>query len=255
MKDIAFFSVIVLSLALFFGLLVDAIFRPKRGKLLSLLAGSIVLFAAVSMFAQQTITNNGIVYVAVPGQTNLVAQIPVSTTVVVTTAPATNISQMLGLGTGVGSILGTIQEALTDAQPFITNDMLHVNGGGLYNNSATHGKFGGFLAATIPGAIAAQTSVGFGGAYLDKQWLEANVNIQLGTTITIPLVGPVYGWIASGPDFNIKSHAIGGYNFTGVTKAWRLSPTWSFLLSGGVGDFSTIPGTDWVGSIGFAKNF
>ena len=177
---------------------------------------------------------------------------------------ATNLSGLLGLPLGVQGVFSSIQSALKDTVPFITNDALHVDMGALYNRHATFGRFGAFADAVIPGAIAAQTSVGFGGAYLDRQWLEANVNIQFGTTMTLPvlgsLIGPLYGWVATGPDYNLKTRSIGAYNFVGVL--WHkplpalplLGKNWNLLISGGAGDFSTIPGTTYEGSVGLAKN-
>lgn len=186
---------------------------------------------------------------------------PASVSAINAAVTPTNVFQWIGLPSGFQGVLGSIQGALNDAQPFIANDMLHLDVGGLYNRHATRGQYGGFIDALIPGAIAKQTSVGFGLAYLDNQWLEANVNLQLGTTMTLPVIGKLYAWVASGPDYNLKTRSIGAYNFAGALKAWKLPKlpllggNWNLLVSGGLGDFSTIPGTTYEGSLGLAKNF
>jgi hypothetical protein len=171
----------------------------------------------------------------------LSAQAQTTNTNTVATSP-TNIVQLLGLPTGLTQVGQAIGTALVDVEPFISNSIVQVDCGALYNSTDTKGKVGCFLDATIP--TTQQTAVGFGGAYLDSQWLDANVTLKLGTTVTkLPYIGPVYAWVASGPDYNFKTRSIGAYNFAGFTKQWDISKNWKLLADVGAGDISTVPGT------------
>ena len=168
--------------------------------------------------------------------------------------PATNLVQLLGLPSELTQVWNAAGTALSDVQPFISNSIVQVDTGALYDSSLAKGKVGCFLDATVP--TTQQTAVGFGGAYLDNTWLDANVTLKLGTTITkLPYIGPVYGWVASGPDYNFKTRSIGAYNFAGLSKSWDISKNWKLLADVGVGDITTVQGTVLLFGLSVNRHF
>lgn len=163
---------------------------------------------------------------------------------------ATNLIQLIGLSPSLQQIGSTILNAFTDAQPYISNDIVDLAAGGLYNKSLASGKFGGFLEADIP--TYQQMGIGVGAAYLDNTLFDATVNLKLGTTATLPVIGKVYMWAASGPDYAFahrvgkvtEAGGIGAYNFVGAEKDWDVGHGWVAGVNLGTGDISQISGLD-----------
>lgn len=173
--------------------------------------------------------------------------------VVTNSAPATNIVQLLGLPPTWSDIISVIGRGLVDAAPYIPNAVADLEVGGLYNSNDKNGKFGGFADLTLP--ITQQTGVGLGGAYLNDQVLAANVNIKLGTTTTLPLLGPVYTYMSSGPSYDFHAKAMGAYNFVGFIKKWAISDRLTFTTGLAVGDISTLPGVCLAGGTSITYHF
>ena len=120
------------------------------------------------------------------------------------------------------------------------------------NKGIPRGKIGGFLDASVP--VTQQSAIGFGGAYIGNQWFDATVNLKLGTTFQYPLVGKVYNFVASGPDWAFHSKyglqtGVGAYNFAGVEKTWDLSKKWNLTVGFAVGDISQLPGLTYAGGV------
>ena len=176
----------------------------------------------------------------------------------VSTAPMPNITASLGLNTNatMGKVASDFLAALADAQPYVSNNTYTIEAGMMYNGTLPKGQMGGFMDVQVP--VAGQTSIGFGGAYINDTWYDANIAAKVGTTINwitnTPLIGkyigPVYTYASSGPDWSFKTHSVGAYNVVGFIKAWDISSKWNLSIGGGPGDISTIPGTTWFGGFG-----
>ena len=172
--------------------------------------------------------------------------------------PPISLDKLTGVGISsntqvtIADVGGSILGALKDAQPYLSNGVYTIEMGGLYNSAAKNGRFGAFFDVQVP--IAGQASIGLGTAYQDSQWLEGSVSARVGTTVnwtkSIPLVGgwigPVYAYVESGPSYNLKTHAIGSYNFAGFIKRWDISKKFELTAGGAVGNISSIPGTDYA---------
>jgi len=185
---------------------------------------------------------------------------------------STNVGQLLGVPPSVIKGWNGFLGGLVDAAPYISNDIVNVDFGALYNSSDKHGKFGGYLAASVP--TSQQSAIGVGGFYLNNQLGNATVNLTLGTTVSnLPILGKVWTFASSGPDYDFtkdpstgKAFGIGAYNAFGVQKTWELNmaaagaiPTWYQNWSVGikVGGFniSTIPGLGEFGGLELVKHF
>jgi hypothetical protein len=181
----------------------------------------------------------------------------VETPGVLSTNTPSNFLQFAGASSSVQQLFSDASSVFYDAQPYITNDIVQFDAGILYNKAMASGsKLGGFADVNIP--TTQQLAIGFGGAYIGRQWLDATVNIKLGTTWSWPLIGKVYAWVAEGPDYNFQSKGIGAYSFAGVTKGWDVytgSKGQHLMLSAdvGVGDVSTFAGTDIL--LGLSVNY
>ena len=179
-------------------------------------------------------------------------------------APATNLLQSIGL-TSLGAGWSAFAAGFVDDAPYITNKIVSVDTGALYNSKDKQGKFGGYVAASIP--LTAQAEFSLGGFYLNKQIGNMEGNITLGTTVSNfmgvgKLLGPVYAFTAAGTDYNFakdpstgSAYGVGSYTAAGVEKNWHLSPTWNFALGYGVFNVSTIPGVGQFMNLKFTKNW
>jgi hypothetical protein len=246
----------------------------KAIKMISL----VIIATLLAVFNLQAQTTN------VTKTTNAVTG-AVTTTTVVTPAPAppatmpplvlpilptnaaasTNLGQVLGLPAGITAGWNTFLSGLVDASPYISNDIVNVDVGMLYNSSDKHGKVGAYLGASVP--TSQQTAIGIGGFYLDNHFGNATVNLQLGTTMSnVFLLGKVYTFIASGPDYDFskdpltgKAYGIGAYNAAGFEKSWDfggitpgVTPKWYqgwiFAIKAGVFNLSQVQGVgEFVG--------
>jgi hypothetical protein len=170
-----------------------------------------------------------------------------------TNYPSTNVLQLLGFGTNVSGAVSVLEEGLIDAAPYITNDMLQVGIGPLYNGSDPKGKFGFFADATVP--IGTQAGFGITGAYLNSSFLCGSMNLKLGTTVTLPVIGPVFTSIYSGPQYDFQTRSIGAYSFAGAIKKFDLNPGLDLIVGGGVGNISTLPGVCIAGEVKLCWHF
>lgn len=173
---------------------------------------------------------------------------------------STNLGQTLSIPPSVITLWNQLGTALNDTKPYFSNDIGNFALGGLYDKAIPKGKLGMFAMATVPTSLVAsnQTSVGFAGCYLGKQWLDANVTLQLGTTVNkLPLLGSVYLYVASGPDYNFQTRSVGAFNFAGFQYNLfpHASKTWYFSINGGAGNVSTFPGTVWELGFQASKHF
>lgn len=176
---------------------------------------------------------------------------------------STNLVQLLGLPDSFNTALATVESGFVDAAPYISNGIVTLEAGGLYNASDKHGKFGGFLDLTVP--TSQQSGVGVGAGYLNGQLLDASVSLKLGTTTSLPLVGTVYAYISEGPDYNFQAKSIGNYGFVGFVKKFTLltkvDPTGKVIPSlvgtfgAGVGNVSTLPGETIAFGASLTKTF
>ena len=181
-----------------------------------------------------------------------------STNAAPTNAPApfqssSNWMQLIGLPPALQAGLSTIGAGLLDAEPYISNKVASIETGAFYDSSLSKGKLGFFLDGSVP--LTQQTGVGIGGAYLGNHWLDATVNLQLGTTVTIPYLGQVYSYVSSGPEYDFNAKTLGAYNFAGAIKKFDLSKTWTLTVGAGAGDISTLKGTVIAGGLSLTKKF
>lgn len=154
---------------------------------------------------------------------------------------ASNFLQYFHIPQPIQNAFSALGQGLNDAQPYIGNKVFAIEAGTLYNSGDKKGKFGGFLDVTVP--ISQQVGVGIAGGYLNGHWLDASVNVQLGTTISLPYVGDVFGYIADGPEYDFQAKSLGAYNFAGAIKKFPISKTSTFTIGAAVGNISTLPGT------------
>lgn len=172
-----------------------------------------------------------------------------------------NLGQLLGLSpsaTQLGSDFGAF---FVDAVPYVSNDIVNLQVGGLYDKSLAHGKIGGFADIGVP--ISQQASLGFGGAYIGKQWFDGTVNLKLGSTFTWPVIGkwigPVYHAVSSGPDYDFHTTkgqtAIGAFNMMDSIKKFDISKKVTLQLDFGIGEETHLPGVLLAGSTILSYHF
>lgn len=153
------------------------------------------------------------------------------------TAPKTNILQVLSAPQWLQSAF----VSLADDAPYISNQVVMLEVGALYNNSLKE-KFGAFADLRIP--TSQQTSVGLASGYLDNQILFGSVTFQIGTTTTIPIVGQVYAFVEDGPAWDFKDKEAANYIFTGLEKKFDISKHWAATIGAGIGNISSIQGQE-----------
>lgn len=224
-----------------------------------LIALTVIALTALAIPTQaQTIkTSTGATVTVSPG-TNGSLSTNANVTVTTSTVTPTNISQLLGFSPSFQQLLSDATGVFNDVSPYITNDIVQIDTGILYNRAAKGGNLGAFADVNVP--VSQQANVGFGGAYLDNTWLDATINIKLGTTFNWPVVGKVYAWVASGPDYNFKEKQIGAYDFAGLFKTWDIYHNaggvgWNIGLNGGIGDISSFPGTCYLLGVSVNAHF
>ena len=175
-------------------------------------------------------------------QTNTQVLAPPSTNA----SSPTNLLGLLGGGGAGQQLWSDIENVFDDAQPYITNDIVNLDVVGLYDKSLTDGKFGVFSDVNVP--MTQQSAIGFGAGYINRTFMDATVNLKLGTTFNYPFIGKVYNWAGSGPDYNFKVRKIGAWNALGAQRTWSV---WSSSSSKeglnlsanvGVANESTVPG-------------
>lgn len=214
---------------------------------------------AVAAFAAITVA-----LASASAQTNTPAPAPAPATNAAVAAPATNLLQEIGL-TSLGAGWSAFSAGFVDVEPYISNKIVSIDTGLLYNKSDKQGKFGGYIAASIP--LTAQSEFCLGGFYLNKNIGNMEGSITLGTTVSNflgvgALLGPVYAWSAAGTDYNFakdpathSAYGVGSYTAAGVEKKFTLSKTWTFTPGFGVFNVSTIPGVGEMFNLKFTKRF
>lgn len=178
--------------------------------------------------------------------------------------PATNLLQSIGL-TSLGAGWSAFSQGFVDDLPYISNRVVSVTAGALYNPSDKHGKVGGFIGVSVP--MTSQTDLGLGGFYLNKQIGNAEASINLGMTVSNfmglgKLIGPVFTSTGAGPDYNFskdpatgKAFGTGSFIFSKTEKNFHVSKTWNLSFGAGPFNISTIPGVGWFGDVKLTKNF
>ena len=211
---------------------------------------------AVAAFAAITVA-----LASASAQTNSPAPAPATNAAA---APATNLLQSIGL-TSLGAGWSAFAAGFVDNEPYISNKIVSVDTGLLYNKSDKQGKFGSYIAASIP--LTAQSEFALGGFYLNKNVGNMEGSISLGTTVSNflgvgALLGPVYAWTAAGTDYNWarnpntgSAYGVGSYTAAGVEKKFTLSKTWVFTPGFGFFNVSTIPGVGEMVNLKFTKNW
>ena len=109
--------------------------------------------------------------------------------------------------------------------------------GALLNN----GKVGGFADIQYP--TDDQISVGFGFAYLDKNFYDASISARLGKTIDMSFLGDLYIYLESGPAINLEHlDQILAQSFAGLLYKVDVTKHLTFTAGGAVGQITTIHG-------------
>jgi hypothetical protein len=168
-------------------------------------------------------------------------------------AEATNVTQLLGLPASWASVGSLVESTFVDAEPYISNGIVTVEAGALYDSAAVKGRYGGFLDATVP--MSQQSSIGIGAEYLNHKIIAGQVAVTLGTTTTLPVIGQVYAAVSTGPSVGFNGAGIGAYNFASARKKWQLSKSWTLTVGAGTGDVSQIPGEQFAGGFSLTKSF
>lgn len=176
---------------------------------------------------------------------------------------ATNLLQSIGM-TSLGAGWSSFAQGFVDAAPYVSNSIVSLDTGMLYNKSDTHGKLGAYLAATVP--ISQQAGIGIGGFYQNRQFGNGEVSLTLGTTVSNflgvgKLFGPVFTFVSSGPDYDFakgsdgKAIGVGSYNAAGFKKRIALGKTLELDVNVGTENISCIPGIGWFGGFTVTKHF
>lgn len=163
----------------------------------------------------------------------LVTGIPVTASAQTNTIPPDISSQLPGGFTQLAADFGLF---FKDAQPYFgTNGTTQLGAGVIYSNK----KFGGFAdIAVISLATNNQVTLGFTTAYLDGQWYDAGLSMKAGTTWQVPLIGPVYTWVETGPAYNFKAGHVLAQNFVGVMRGFNVGKVFvtPFAAVGNISD-------------------
>lgn len=159
--------------------------------------------------------------------------------------PASNVPAASAL-TNVTQLLPTwaqnIFTSLGDDAPYITNDVVNLQLGALYNGALPKGRIGAFADISVP--TSQQTAAGVALAYLDGKLLYGSVTLTLGTTTSVPLLGSVYAFVEEGPSYTFSGSELGSFSFAGFEKRIDISKHWAATIGGGVGYVTQIPGTE-----------
>jgi hypothetical protein len=139
---------------------------------------------------------------------------------------------------GFGTLASDFGNFFADATNYFGKG-LRVGSYALYNQH----QLGVLVDASYP--INNNMGVGFGVAYLDHTFYDTTINLNIGTTWKVPLIGNVYSWIESGPAYDLHNHQMLAQSFLGVTKDISFS-TWHIFATGGVGNISTRPGQTYI---------
>jgi hypothetical protein len=124
-----------------------------------------------------------------------------------------------------------------------TNDIVSFSAGAGVNTANNRPVVA--LTATVP--VSTYASVGFVGAYGNNSWYEGGVNLTLGITNSLPLLGQVQEFAGDGAVYDFRTSAVANYSFTGVSKSWQVSPSVVLGVGAIIANTSDQPGVDVIG--------
>ena len=122
------------------------------------------------------------------------------------------------------------------------------------SNPSPKKDFGGFITAGIPLNNSGQLSMSFAAGYVGTHFYDASFAPQLGTTWNLPVIGPTYSWVESGPGYDFYTHNAIVHSALGVSKKFTLFKV-DFAATIGTLNISDRDGVNYFGGLSGGLHF
>lgn len=174
----------------------------------------------------------------------------------------TNGLASLGAGSNTTATVAIVGSMLLDAQPYFAGKDFSFEVGALKYGSS----YGGFFDIQMPVSTNSwQITYGVAMGVISNKIDTATLNVQLGTTVNIPVIspilGPFYMFAESGPGYNLNEHQVIAQYMAGIKYAHALPTNWSVIggdiigASYGIGGISDISPKVQEFSLSWAHQF